>query len=513
MFFREPWSVMLWLAAGVVLVSVYFWASAPSKTEPAGQVSETAPVGAPVSDAPTAPVQLAQSEAPPPLQRAVPTSQAQVQLSFAPVVSQVAPAVVNVYTRKVVRQPRSPFYDDPFFRHFFGLQGDSRSTMPRERVQASLGSGVIVRPDGIIVTNNHVIAEGDEFIVALSDRREFEAEVILADERSDLAVLRIDPKGQKLPFLEFRDSDTLLVGDLVLAIGNPFGVGQTVTSGIVSALARTQLGISDYQFFIQTDAAVNPGNSGGALITLDGKLVGINTAIFTRTGGSVGIGFAIPANMVRVVVETAADGGKLARPWFGASMEAVTSDLASSLGFDRPQGVLLSDVTSDSPAGLAGLKPGDVVMRIDGFEINDPQSLRYRIATVGVGKSVKLDYQRKGKPGSATVKLVGPPENPPRNVTMIEGRNPLTGATVANLSPAFAEELRINETKGVVVLSTERGSPAARIRVRPGDIVVQVNDRQVDGVDTLRDAVANADGRWAITLKRGGDVFTLNFEG
>jgi Do/DeqQ family serine protease len=518
MLIREPWSILLWLAAGLVLIGVYFWASAPNglqfQTQPA-TAPQPAGANTPAGASSTVAVKLAQEElAPSQAARIVPQDQTQVQMSFAPVVGLVAPAVVNLYSRKVIRQSGSPFYDDPYFRHFFGLEGAPPSnSMPRERIQSSLGSGVIVRPDGIIVTNNHVVADGDEFIVALSDRREFEAEVILADERSDLAVLRIDAKGQQLPFLDFRDSDTLLVGDLVLAIGNPFGVGQTVTSGIVSALARTQLGISDYQFFIQTDAAVNPGNSGGALVTLDGKLVGINTAIFTRTGGSVGIGFAIPSNMVRVIVETAADGGKLARPWLGATGDTITAEIAESLGLDRPRGVLLRDVTAESPAGQAGLQAGDVVLSIGGFEINDPQSLRYRLATVGVGKAVRVDYLRKGQPSAVDITLVGPPEDPPRSITKIEGRNPLSGATVGNLSPAFAEELRIDEIKGVVVLSTERGSPAARVRVRPGDIVLSVNGETIDSVGELGDVVESADDGWKISLKRGDEVFTRNFGG
>ncbi|MEX1147469.1 MAG: trypsin-like peptidase domain-containing protein, partial [Sphingomonadales bacterium] len=244
-------------------------------------------------------------------ERAVPQSQADVQLSFAPVVKAVTPAVVNIYTRRVVRSDpqASPFFDDPFFRRFFG-DGPAMGT-PRERVQRSLGSGVIVSADGIIVTSHHVIGEADQITVALYDRREFEAEVVLSDESTDLAVLRIDTEGEELPHLELRDSDTLEVGDLVLAIGNPFGVGQTVTSGIVSAVARTNVGVSDYQFFIQTDAAINPGNSGGALVTLDGKLAGINTAIYSRTGGSIGIGFAIPSNMVGSVVVAAVTDGKV----------------------------------------------------------------------------------------------------------------------------------------------------------------------------------------------------------
>jgi S1-C subfamily serine protease len=258
---------------------------------------------------------------------AVPQSRPEVQLSFAPIVKRTAPAVVNVYAKRIERQQESGLLADPFFRRFFGEDGNFGR--PRERVANSLGSGVIVDATGYIVTNNHVIANGSDIRVVLSDRREFEAKLLLADERTDLAVLKIDAGDEELPILPLSDSDNLEVGDLVLAIGNPFGVGQTVTSGIVSALARTQVGITDYQFFIQTDAAINPGNSGGALVDMNGELVGINTAIFSRSGGSIGIGFSIPSNMVNTVVATAKSGSnKIKRPWLGVELQDVTPDVA-----------------------------------------------------------------------------------------------------------------------------------------------------------------------------------------
>ncbi len=281
--------------------------------------------------------------------RQAPRSAEQVQLSFAPLVKRAAPAVVNIYARKVVRaRAASPLFDDPFFRRFFG--DDPFFGRPANRVQNSLGSGVIVGGDGLIVTNRHVIAGADEITVVLADRREFDAAILRTDERTDLSVLHIDTEGEVLPSLTLGDSDGLEVGDLVLAIGNPFGVGQTVTSGIVSALARTTVGVSDYRFFIQTDAAINPGNSGGALIDLDGRLVGINTAIFSRSGGSHGIGFAIPSNMVAAVVGGGLRGGRLVRPWLGAWGQSVTADLADSLGLARPIGVLIDNVHEGGPA-------------------------------------------------------------------------------------------------------------------------------------------------------------------
>src|ERR1700749_2826249 len=285
--------------------------------------------------------------------RQVPTSPAQVQLSYAPVVKRAAPAVVNVYAARVVEN-RNPFLNDPMFRQFFGA-------VPREQVLRSLGSGVIVDPSGLVVTNNHVIEGASEVKVALSDKREFDAEIVLKDAHSDLSVLRLKGANEKFPVLDFANSDDLQVGDLVLAIGDPFGVGQTVTHGIVSALARTQVGISDYQFFIQTDAAINPGNSGGALVDLNGRLVGINTAIYSRSGGSQGIGFAIPVNMGRGVIASAGGGSSFVRrPWLGAKLQAVTADIADSMGLRRPAGALVASVQAKSPAARAGLKTSDL---------------------------------------------------------------------------------------------------------------------------------------------------------
>src|SRR5437763_6779219 len=288
--------------------------------------------------------------------RRVPASAAELRLSYAPIVQRVQPAVVNVYAAKMV-QNRNPLLDDPIFRRFFGVPGQQP-----EQMQRSLGSGVLVDATGRVVTNSHVIEGADQVKVSLADKREFEAEMVLKDSRSDLAVLRIKAEKERFPALEFADSDALEVGDVVLAIGNPFAVGQTVTHGIVSAVARTQVGITDYQFFIQTDAAINPGNSGGALVDLSGRLVGINTAIFSRSGGSQGIGFAIPANMVKVVVASAKGGGtSVRRPWLGARLQAVTPDLAEGLGLKRPAGALVSSIVPDGPAAKAGLKAGDLI--------------------------------------------------------------------------------------------------------------------------------------------------------
>jgi len=337
--------------------------------------------------------------------QSVPQSREEIQISFAPLVRKVAPAVVNIYATKIARQRRAPsLFDDPFFRRFFGEGFGFNFDAPRERVQNSLGSGVVVRADGVIVTNNHVIEGASEITVVLSDRRQFAASIVGTDEKTDLAVLRVDTGGAAFPYVELRDSDDVEVGDLVLAIGNPFGVGQTVTSGIVSAIARTQVGISDYNFFIQTDAAINPGNSGGALVTMDGKLVGINTAIFSRTGGSHGIGFAIPSNMVRAVLAGfAAGAGRLVRPWLGAWGSAVTADMAATLGLARPAGIAIESVYPGSAAARAGLKAGDVLLAINGREIEDAGAMRYRIATLSVGGAATLTVWRRGESLSVTV--------------------------------------------------------------------------------------------------------------
>src|ERR1700727_1662508 len=321
--------------------------------------------------------------------RRVPSSASELRLSYAPIVQRVQPAVVNVYAAKMV-QTRNPLLDDPIFRRFFGGGGQQP-----EQMQRSLGSGVMVDPSGLVVTNVHVIEGADQVKVSLADKREFEAEIVLKDSRSDLAVLRLKDTHEKFPTLDFANSDELLVADVVLAIGNPFGVGQTVTHGIISALARTQVGITDYQFFIQTDAAINPGNSGGALVDMTGKLAGINTAIFSRSGGSQGIGFAIPANMVRVVVTSAKSGGKaVKRPWLGARLQAVTPEIAETLGLKLPNGSLVASVGADSPGARAGLKLSDLITGIDGQTIEDPNAFDYRFATRPIGGTAQIDVQR-----------------------------------------------------------------------------------------------------------------------
>jgi len=418
--------------------------------------------------------------------------------------------VVNIFTKKTVRSRSfSPLFDDPFFRRFFG-EDFQFGPRQRRKVQNSLGSGVIVKSDGTIITNHHVIAGADEITVVLSDRTEYDAKIMGSDKRTDLAILKVNPEGRKLPFLPFRDSDDLEVGDLVLAIGNPFGVGQTVTSGIVSALARTQVGINDLNFFIQTDAAINPGNSGGALITLDGKLVGVNSAIYSKGGGSVGIGFAIPANMVRSVLSGITTTGQIVRPWIGAEGQSVTSDIASSLGLRRPAGVLVSSVFPTGPAARAGIRVGDVITDINGKEVNDPEALKFRIATRPIGERVKIDLLRRGQIRRVNFSIEAPPKTPTPNRTELSGVHPLQGATVANLSPALADEMGMSLlSTGVVVMETRRGGAANRFGFRRGDILQDINGGEIKSVAQLKRIVTRQVDRWAVSIVRDGKVRSL----
>ncbi|QLH39845.1 MAG: Do family serine endopeptidase [Defluviicoccus sp.] len=440
-------------------------------------------------------------------QSQVPETRQQIQLSFAPVVRVVAPAVVNIYSRRVVQTRTSPLFSDPFFQRFFGQ--NSPFGMPRQRIENSLGSGVVVSPDGVIVTNNHVIADADEVTVVFADRREFEARILGVDEHTDLAVLQVKTDGERLPFVQFRDSDTVEVGDLVLAIGNPFGVGQTVTSGIVSALAQTRVGISDLNFFIQTDAAINPGNSGGALVDTDGRLIGINTAIYSNSGGSLGIGFAIPSNMVRSVVAGFTSVGKVERAWFGAWGQQVSSDIANALGLRRPAGVLIESVYADGPADDAGIEVGDVILDVGGRPVDDPQSLNYRIATLPLG-----DTSMWTSGAAATRKVSLPvrtaPEDPPRAAVELTGSQPLAGATVANMSPALADEMGLERFQpGVVVTAVRPASPAARMGLQPGDQVISVNDQEPASTDALRRQMGRRSAQWRIVIGRGEQRFNL----
>jgi Do/DeqQ family serine protease len=432
--------------------------------------------------------------------KAVPQDKLQLQLSYAPLVKQVAGTVVNVYADKQVQRPML-YSGDPFFEEFFGQQMPNRTEK-----QSSLGSGVIFDKTGLVITNNHVIAGADNIRVALADGREFPAKLKFKDERLDLAVLTIEGGKTEFTAIPIGDSDAVEVGDLVLAIGNPFGVGQTVTSGIVSGLARNKIGEGDFSFFIQTDASINPGNSGGALIDMKGELIGINTAIVSRDGGSNGIGFAIPANLVKVFI-AAAKGGQpgFTRPYVGATFEAVTSEVAEALGLKIARGALVTKVVQGGPAEVAGLKPGDVVTAVNGRMVEHPDALGYRLTTAGLGATVTLTVLENGKERDLSMKLEQAPETQPKDERLIDGRNPFAGALVANLSPRLAEALQMPaELTGVVIEEISRGSPAARLGFEPKDIIVNVNGQDITNTATLQTAIDNDPSFWRVEIERNG---------
>ncbi|MGL4439610.1 MAG: DegQ family serine endoprotease [Bosea sp. (in: a-proteobacteria)] len=445
--------------------------------------------------------------------RQTPDTRQQITLSFAPVVQKAMPTVVNVYGIRQERRTSNPFMDDPFFRRFFG---DGGFGVPRERAQQSLGSGVVIDARaGLVVTNHHVIEGMTEVKVALADKREVEAEIVLRDPRTDLAVLKLKNTTGLSAALDIGNSDDLQVGDLVLAIGNPFGVGQTVTQGIVSALARTQVGIADFQSFIQTDAAINPGNSGGALVDMQGRLIGINTAIFSKTGASHGIGFAIPATMVRIVVESARAGSaQVRRPWFGARLQGVTTEIAEGLGLDRPVGVVVATVHEKSPADEAGLRRGDVILQMDGQQIDDADSFGYRLATRQLGSTASLAVMRGRNRLTLPVKMTVAPETRPRDPVKVAGRTPLSGLTMVNLSPAVAEELTIDpSSEGVAVFEIDPDSPAAQLGFQKGDIILSVNrDKIVTSRDIDRLMAVRARG-WELSINRQGQVINTFVRG
>ncbi len=444
----------------------------------------------------------------------LPTSRSEITLSFSPLVKKVAPAVVNIYSkRKIKYRNTSPFFNDPLFKHFFG---DTFGNGITEKEESSLGSGVIVKANGLIVTSNHVIKGSDKIKVVLSDRREFSAKVILTDEKTDLAMLKIEAKDEQLPFLPLANSDKLEVGDLVLAIGNPFGVGQTVTNGIISALARTAIGVSDYQFFIQTDAAINPGNSGGALVNMEGKLAGINTAIYTESGGSNGIGFAIPANMVATIIDGSNVGKQIVRPWVGITATTVTQEIATSLGLPAPQGALIKEIYPDSPVDQAEIKVGDVVTSIDDFKIIDEKELHFRVATYKIGSNANFRIFRSGKELSFNVEMAEPIESPKKDLRLIRGNTPLTGVTVANLSPAVANilDLDLNDMSNkVVVMEVADNSPAMRVGFKKKDIIVDINEVAVESTKQLEELVTAKTSSLKLAILRGNRTINIILTG
>lgn len=442
----------------------------------------------------------------------VPASAAQMELSFAPVVRKVAPAVVNIYTRRMVTQQAiNPFAGDPFFSQFFGHQYGLG--VPRQRLESSLGSGVIVDGAGLVVTNAHVVKNSAETKVVLADGREFDAKIAIADEAADIALLRIDTKGEKLPAAALQSSETLEVGDLVIAIGNPFGVGQTVTSGIISALARSSLDISDFNFFIQTDAAINPGNSGGPLVAMSGGVIGINSAIYSKDGGSLGIGFAVPSEMVATIIAAEQAGqidGKngIKRPWAGVTAQDVTADIAISLGMASPFGALVADLHEASPLRDAGLRQGDVVTAVNGRPVRDAAEFRFRLATVPLGKTADIGYLRNGERKETVIQTILPPDKPDRQTTTLKGTHPLAGITVANLNPALASELGLRIDEGVVITALRKGLQVAAV-LRRGDVIAGINGRKISNVDDLLSVLGKPASAWQFDILQNGQLRQL----
>ncbi|GBF58494.1 periplasmic serine endoprotease DegP [Candidatus Phycosocius bacilliformis] len=438
----------------------------------------------------TQPASTSQGPAATPVQpRIVPSSKADAISSYAPVVRRSSPAVVNVYARSIERGRVAVDFFGGAFR------------MP-DRASQSQGSGVVVRDDGVIVTNNHVVEGATELVVVLGDRREFPAKIVLTDPRTDLAVLRIDTKGERLTALRFADTSNAQVGDQVLAIGNPFGVGQTVTGGIISALARTDVGITDYSFFIQTDASINPGNSGGALVDMNGDLVGVNTAIFSRSGNSAGVGFAIPAEMVKRVVDGAITDGKVIRAWTGIKGQNVDAEVARSLGLDRPGGILVTDIYPGTAGAEAGLRRGDVVTAFAGVAVVDESGLRYQAATRKPGEVVEFTFQRQGQVRTSRGKL-SPPPGDAQTPRLLAGRHSFDGVSVATLTPAIAEEQGIDPfLRGAIVVGVDGSREGARAGLRPGDLILETDDSPINSAQDLAGRLSGGK-QGKVTIQRG----------
>ncbi len=414
-----------------------------------------------------------------------------------------SPAVVNISTIRTVkvRGIPDPFFDDPFFRRFFGDEF-RRFRAPREHRTASLGSGVIVDPKGYILTNNHVIKEADEIKVTLSDKREFKGKVIGTDAKTDIAVIKID--SDNLPTIKWGDSDRLRVGETVLAIGSPYGLTQTVTMGIVSAVGRANVGIADYEDFIQTDAAINPGNSGGALVNVKGELIGINTAIFSTSGGYQGIGFAIPSNMAKAVMDSLINKGKVIRGWLGVSIQSITPELAKQFNLKEERGALVGDVIEESPAEKAGIQRGDVIIEYEGKKIDEPYQLKNMVANTVPGKEVELKIIRENKTKTIKVTISELPAEM-QKLSKSEYNNLLKGVTVENLIPETYEKLNLpKRLKGVVVSDIDEDSPASMVLMQ-GDVIQEINRKRIINIRDYENVVSR--------IKPGEDILLLVFRG
>lgn len=436
----------------------------------------------------------------------VPQSQAEISLGFAPLVKEAAPAVVNIYAKQVVEVRDSPFGGDPFFQNLFRDFGKTRP-----RVQNSLGSGVILSEDGIVVSNYHVVGMATDIRVHLKDRREFNARVLLADQESDLAILQLEGASD-MPHLRLRDSDTVEVGELVLAIGNPFGVGQTVSSGIVSGLARSGMATGNARgYFLQTDAPINPGNSGGALIDINGDLIGVNTSILTRSGGSNGIGFAIPASLVKQFVDQARDGQQdFQRPWAGMFGQPVDADMAEGLGLDRPGGIVISELHGESPFREAGFSAGDVILEVGGQPVNTPAEMIFRMSVAGIGQIVDVAAMRDGEAETVPVRLIEAPDTPARDTVTTGRKSAVPELVISNINPAVLGQYGLPlSLEGVVI--EDAGPTGARLGLRPGDVLLSIDDREIATTADAKDALRKARKRVTIEIQRGNQRMVSRF--
>jgi len=435
-------------------------------------------------------------------------------VSIADIAEKTVASVVNIKSEKVIRhaggQRLSPFFSDPFFRHFFGDRFGGPQ-VPHEQRQKSLGSGVIVSEEGIVLTNNHVVEKADKIQVTLADEREFEAEILGTDPKSDVAVLQLMGEIKDLKVAEFGDSTRIRLGDVVLAIGNPFGVGQTVTMGIISAKGRADVGIVDYEDFIQTDAAINPGNSGGALINTEGKLIGINTAIISRSGGYQGIGFAIPSNMAKSIMDSLVKHGKVVRGWLGVAIQDVDKNLAEAMELKNTKGVLISDVTEESPAEKAGLERGDVVLKVNNEVVDSTGKLRNLISIAGPDKDVTLEILRDGDTKEIEVTLTQMPADLGGIAEIDPDEGVLGGLKLGAANPVNKDKFKLPEQldKGVVVLEVERGTPAQRAGFRPGDAILELNRKSVKSVAEFTKMYKKAKGRILLLVHRRGSTMYL----
>ena len=435
----------------------------------------------------------------------VPKSETEIKLSFVPLVKQAAPAVVNIYAKRIIEERRSPFSRDPFFRDFFRNFGQLQP-----RVQNSLGSGVILSADGYVVSNYHVVGGATDIRVVLNDGREISGNVILSDQESDLAVLKLN-SDEVLPYLELRKSDTVEVGELVLAIGNPFGVGQTVTNGIISGLARTGIASGSAKgYFLQTDAPINPGNSGGALIDISGALIGVNTSILSRSGGSNGIGFAIPADLVGQFLIQAKEGRtSFIRPWAGMRGQPITFEMAASLGLPALSGIIISELHELSPFSLAGIQVGDIITKVDGLDINSPEEMLYRMSVVGIGTTVDVSYFSQGIIKSVQIDLVEMPNIEAEQVILCP-KFIFLDLHISELTPEFQSKFGLSfSSKGLVVL--DPGRIAGRLGLRSGDLLQEINGKSVETVDEAMSSIGSLKGTGSITIRRSGRRISLRF--